>query len=270
MHPENVGTDYEVLLSLLGVLVYKQKYPSGSGATGAPAQTPNNEVGSLLFSETGKRVGGKFLAYWQQHGGLAQQGYPISEEFVEKSALDGKTYKVQYFERAVFELHPENQLPYEVLLSQLGTFQYRKKYLQPSPTPSIAIATPSRTPLPLPSATSTIPINSCEGSPPTNPDEMFISHKCTTLFTRVTFIGYGFTADDEVGIWSTMPNGQILGAKFNIPVRADDKSSTVPVDLHIDDDTEFYGIWTTTMEGVSSHRKIYGYFRLVPYGTPLP
>jgi hypothetical protein len=73
-------------------------------------------------------VGGIFLQYWNSHGGLAQQGYPISNEFMEQSALDGKTYKVQYFERAVFELHPENQPPNNVLLSQLGTFRYRAKY----------------------------------------------------------------------------------------------------------------------------------------------
>jgi hypothetical protein len=35
---------------------------------------------------------------------------------------------VQYFERAVMEYHPENKVPYDVLLSQLGTFQYKAKY----------------------------------------------------------------------------------------------------------------------------------------------
>lgn len=49
---------------------------------------------------------------------------------------------MQYFERAVFEKHPENAAPYDVLLSQLGTFQFKAKYsngapgsAQPSPTP---------------------------------------------------------------------------------------------------------------------------------------
>jgi hypothetical protein len=42
--------------------------------------------------------------------------------------LNGKPYTVQYFERAVFELHPENKSPYDVLLSQLGTFQYKARY----------------------------------------------------------------------------------------------------------------------------------------------
>src|SRR3954447_15784891 len=57
-----------------------------------------------------------------------QQGYPVSDPFTEVSALDGKPYLVQYFERAVFELHPENQAPYNVLLSQLGTVKFTHKY----------------------------------------------------------------------------------------------------------------------------------------------
>ena len=68
----------------------------------------------------------RFRAYWESHGGLAQQGYPISDEFTEVSALNGKPYTVQYFERAVFEAPPENQAPYDVLLSQLGTFRYQQ------------------------------------------------------------------------------------------------------------------------------------------------
>lgn len=120
MHPENPAPN-DVLLSLLGNFVYKQKYPNG-----AASQQVNSAASSVLFKETGHRVGGSFLSYWQGHGGLAQQGYPISEEFQEKSDLDGKTYKVQYFERAVFEMHPENKPPYDVLLSQLGAFQYKK------------------------------------------------------------------------------------------------------------------------------------------------
>jgi hypothetical protein len=86
------------------------------------------------FKETGKWVCGRFLAYWQNNGGVAQQGYPISDEFQEVSDLDGKTYTVQYFERAEFEYHPENQPPNDVLLSQLGTFQYRRKYPNGDPT----------------------------------------------------------------------------------------------------------------------------------------
>ena len=96
------------------------------------------------FNETGKTVCGKFLTYWQQHGGLAQQGYPISNAFSEVSDLNGKTYTVQYFERSVFEDHPENQAPYDVLLSQLGTFQFQRKY--PTGEPGQAPPAPAPTP----------------------------------------------------------------------------------------------------------------------------
>jgi hypothetical protein len=108
----------------LGTFQYRKKYPDG-----APGQTPNMSAGSVLFGDTtGKRLGGKFLEYWRSHGGLAQQGYPISDEFQEKSDLNGKTYTVQYFVRAVFEMHPENQSPYDVVLSLLGKFRYDGKY----------------------------------------------------------------------------------------------------------------------------------------------
>jgi hypothetical protein len=69
-----------------------------------------------------------FRNYWETHGGLMQQGYQISGIMTEVSDLDGRPYTVQYFERAVFEYHPENKAPYDVLLSQLGTLRYRQKF----------------------------------------------------------------------------------------------------------------------------------------------
>ncbi|HEX8598732.1 MAG TPA: kelch repeat-containing protein [Chloroflexia bacterium] len=122
-HTENQHPD-DVLLSLLGVFEYKDKY----GTAGAPGQKASTAAGARKFSETGKTVGGKFLDYWNKNGGLAQQGFPLTEEFTEVSVLNDKPYTVQYFERAVFELHPENQAPFDVLLSQLGTFRYQARY----------------------------------------------------------------------------------------------------------------------------------------------
>jgi hypothetical protein len=122
-HPENAGTPFEVLLSQLGALRYHQRYPGAP-----PAQTVNRD-NPLTFRETPHQIGGRFRAYWESHGGLAQQGFPITDEFTEVSPLNGKAYTVQYFERAVFEYHPENAgTPFEVLLSQLGRFQYQEKH----------------------------------------------------------------------------------------------------------------------------------------------
>ncbi|HEY0070487.1 MAG TPA: alpha/beta hydrolase [Chloroflexia bacterium] len=121
-HPDN-RQPYDVLLTLLGSMQYAQKYRDS-----APGQVPNTAPGSILFNETGKRLGGMFLEYWKANGGLARQGYPLSDEFKEISPVDGKTYTVQYFERAVFEYHPENQPPNQVLLSPLGTLRYQVKH----------------------------------------------------------------------------------------------------------------------------------------------
>ncbi len=126
-HPANVAP-FDVLLSQLGTFQYKRKYPNG-----APSQQVNTQ-NPRRFAETGHTLGGRFRTYWEAHGGLAQQGFPISEEFTEVSDLNHKPYLVQYFERAVFEYHPENAAPFDVLLSQLGTFQYGRKYPNGNPS----------------------------------------------------------------------------------------------------------------------------------------
>ena len=116
LHPEN-QPPYNVLLGLLGLYQYQNYY----GPYLAPKQHPSTDD-SIFFEQTGHSLGGSFRTYWEQHGGLMQQGYPISDEFDEVNPLDGKTYTVQYFERAVFEHHPENAgTPFDVLLSQLGS-----------------------------------------------------------------------------------------------------------------------------------------------------
>ena len=54
------------------------------------------------FPETGKQVCDRFLEYWQQNGGLTQQGLPLSDAFVEVNGADGQPYLTQYFERVRF------------------------------------------------------------------------------------------------------------------------------------------------------------------------
>ncbi len=158
-HPEFAGTESEVLLSLLGVFYYDAKH--GGNAPDQHANTDNPRK----FAETGKTIGGAFRQYWESHGGLAQQGYPISDEFLEV-ASDGNTYTVQYFQRAVFEYHPEQADPnYRVLLSLLGVAYDAKKHGgvgPPPPPPPAATSAPTSTsgPTPTPTPTSAPPPNS--------------------------------------------------------------------------------------------------------------
>jgi len=72
------------------------------------------------FAETGQCVQGRFLVYWEAHGGLALNGYPLGDETSQVLA-DGQAHIVQYFERVRLEYHPRNTgTPYEVLLGQFG------------------------------------------------------------------------------------------------------------------------------------------------------
>ncbi|MEO8285465.1 MAG: SGNH/GDSL hydrolase family protein [Chloroflexota bacterium] len=93
--------------------------PAGAQPTPPPNPTPGGPCAGHLFPETGKCVGEPFLSYWNTHGGLAINGYPISDQLTE-TLEDGKPYTVQYFERVRMELHPENQPPFNVLLGQFG------------------------------------------------------------------------------------------------------------------------------------------------------
>lgn len=74
------------------------------------------DQGSKYFSETGHNVKGEFLVFYNSNpNALFLYGYPITEEFVDKS---NKT--VQYFQRARFEYDPNQPAGQRVLLTQLG------------------------------------------------------------------------------------------------------------------------------------------------------
>ena len=106
LHPEN-PPPFDLLLGQFG----RRIHPADPPVVARP--------GARYFPETGHNVEGSFLAYWTANGGLAQFGYPITEEIIE-TLEDGKPYTVQYFERARFEHHPENAPPFDLLLGQFG------------------------------------------------------------------------------------------------------------------------------------------------------
>ena len=112
-HPENAAP-YDVLLGQLG----RQIHPADPPVSPRP--------GAAYFPETGHNLGGGFRRYWEANGGLAQFGYPLSEEFRE-TLEDGREYTVQYFERARFEHHPENRPPHDVLLGHFGRRIYAER-----------------------------------------------------------------------------------------------------------------------------------------------
>ena len=94
--------------------------PNASGFF-RPVAPVSSSAERLYFPETQHTLSSGFRTYWEANGGLAIFGFPISEEFREVNASDGRTYTVQYFERNRFEYHPEHKgTPYEVQLGLLG------------------------------------------------------------------------------------------------------------------------------------------------------
>lgn len=62
-----------------------------------PVPDPHQE-GVQYFPQTGHTLRGKFLQYWQQYGGLAQFGYPLTEEFHQQdSSAPQMSAPAQYF-----------------------------------------------------------------------------------------------------------------------------------------------------------------------------
>ncbi len=100
--------------------------PMSSAAKATPATPvpPRSGNDQRYFAETGHNLGGAFRAYWEAQGSLAQFGLPMTESFAERNTDDGKSYTVQYFERARFELHPEKDGE-QVLLGRLGAIVAR-------------------------------------------------------------------------------------------------------------------------------------------------
>lgn len=255
LHDENPAPS-DVLLSLLGNFLYSQKYGNN-----APGQVANNN-GSRLFAETGHRVGGIFLQYWNSHGGLAQQGFPISEEFNETSALDGKTYRVQYFERAVFEYHPEQQAAYQVLLSQLGKFRYQAKYAagggggggggNPTPPPSGGNPPPSGG---RPTACGNLPANI---NAKTDADQ----YRATQ---RIRVAAGGFTHLERVSYWFTTPDKQVIGTSSPQGLDPSEEGVIGPYEIPTSADfAAFKGVWALTFQGASSGNTAVAYFCITP------
>ncbi len=125
LHPEN-PPPYDVLLGRLGADRLAQQ---GRDWFAFPKSAP--QAGCRFFAETGHNICGAILKAWRAHGlvlagqpatseatHLALFGLPLSDE--QRETIDGKDYTVQWFERARFEVHPENPPPYDVLLGLLG------------------------------------------------------------------------------------------------------------------------------------------------------
>ncbi|MHB8647844.1 MAG: N-acetylmuramoyl-L-alanine amidase [Thermomicrobiales bacterium] len=120
-HPDKAGTPYAVQLGRLGVTVTQGR--SGEKSF-VPVPPMSDTADKRFFPEVGHTLSGVFKTYWDTHGSLPLYGFPLCEPFEEKSATDGMTYVVQYFERNRFEYHPDTK---SVVLGLLGSEVLRRR-----------------------------------------------------------------------------------------------------------------------------------------------
>ncbi len=118
-HPEN-APPYDVLLGQFGGSALRDRFKYDVADYQAAIAPVASLPGGAYFPATGHNLGGGFLDYWRANGGLAQFGYPLTEEFAQYLPATPPLHRVQYFERARLEYHPENAAPYDILLGQFG------------------------------------------------------------------------------------------------------------------------------------------------------
>jgi len=165
LHPEN-ARPYDVLLGRLGADRLSQQ---GIDWTTYPSQGAAADC--QYFSQTKQSVCGLFLRAYRQNGlqmdgdaavsaaeNLALFGLPLSNVYVE-TLSNGQRYQVQWFERARFEYHPENQAPYDVLFGLLGneSWQFLNKPTATATALPTMTATPQPTATPSPTPLPTLP-----------------------------------------------------------------------------------------------------------------
>lgn len=84
--------------------------PTPAAATPVPAER--------CFDATGYCISGAIRRFWEENGGLAVFGYPLTP--LQNELVEGRPAQVQWFERHRLELRPERPWPATVELGRLG------------------------------------------------------------------------------------------------------------------------------------------------------
>lgn len=109
-YAEDAGGGGYVLLTRLGA---QQRY-AATGQEVDPPALPADEAGCIYEDATGHNVCGQFAYRWVSTGGARIFGYPITEQ------LDVDGTRIQYFERARFELRPGASGTFDLVVAPLG------------------------------------------------------------------------------------------------------------------------------------------------------
>jgi hypothetical protein len=147
---------------------------------------------------------------------------------------------VQWFERARFELHPENQPPYNVLFGLLG---------------NEVLAQGGQTVVT--GGTGTTPDTCADVPDPVN--ARIRPSKCVSRGQTLQIDIFGFQPNEHVGFWITTPDGNVSGTTETQTIGERGAIDNIP--LETTDLTT--GIWTIIFEGTSSGYRSVIYFKIL-------
>ncbi len=241
LHPENTPP-YDVVLGRLGATLLEQQ-----GGAESPVEP---KEGCQFFAETGHNVCGDILAAWQAQGvefdgqpgtahaeSLALAGLPLTEARTE-TLSDGQQYVVQWFERARFELHPENAPPYHVLQGLLGNETH-------------GAGTPAGG-----GGGSSV---SCNDIPPSINAEVLPSN-CLQAGETLLVDVHGFAPGAEVSLWVHDPQGELLVATEGVLANPQGDVEAIPLDTN----GLMVGMWTMVIESNDGTHRAIVYFAVRP------
>ena len=112
LHPDN-PPDQRIVIYPLGKYWFEKDKP------GEGEKLPENYPACRFFPKTKHQVCYAFLDFFDENGGQAQFGNPLSDIVKFRGRL------VQYFEYARLEWHPERSSGLRVVLSNLGLFYFQ-------------------------------------------------------------------------------------------------------------------------------------------------
>ena len=156
---------------------------------------------------------------------------------------DGQQRQIQWFERARFELHPENQRPYNVLLGLLGNELRGSSASAPAPKPADACG---------------------DVKEPKN--GRIRPAKCVTAGTQLSIDVFGFQPNEQIGFWLNAPDDQMIGTRQSLSIGPSGGVNGFPLDT-TGLPTGFYSL---VFQSVNSGYQAIVYFKILASAPAAP
>ncbi|HKP52608.1 MAG TPA: hypothetical protein VJ183_08140 [Chloroflexia bacterium] len=237
-----------------------------------------NEVGPVYDSATGKANNARLSDPWFYATGL-----PISEAYWAKVKIAGEMQDVliQAFERRIVTYVPNGVPGFKVQMGNIGQHYYDWRYKDAGKPAPVSTAVPVATRPAGPTATAPAeasptlsPEQDCSGIPagqnttvrvvlPGSPGP--VAGNCGPGGTVFIFDATGFQPHETVALYFSAPDQAVYGVEQRFPA---DAAGALSIQF-----TSFpgfpAGIWALSMEGIDTHHKGIGYFKITaPAPTP--